>query len=316
MNSNNQNNDFKLELCGEDQRALDALMDAGFDRKTAEGSARADRRRVDAVANLLGLLKDYPVEDAEPTLVHATLARIDRHEDEAAQRLSFEARLSRQGGDRAGRRIAVPNFITVAAVLLIGVSVLWPIITTMRQHSVDANCANNLRLMGYAFSNYAADNNDSMPMAIAGSSLSWDRFSNIVNLDPLVKGNYCEAGHLDCPGHAHHVAQGGHGGPSYSYRWFVPGSSTGWGTGPRITVVLGDLNPVMEAARSGNFIPPLSITINHAGRGQNVLANDGATMWLEQPLISGGDNIWLPKGADRLQTGERPMDVIDVFLAH
>ena len=64
----------------------------------------------------------------------------------------------------------------------------------------------------------------------------------------------------------------------------------------------------------GRVLPPLSISVNHNGRGQNVLVSDGATMWLEQPIVGRNDNIWLPSGAIQLRGGEAVADDADVFL--
>lgn len=319
-----------IDLSPDDQRLLDALVEAGFDRAQlpvilGRGLSAQDEQRVSAISKLLGYMDDYPVEDADPTLFHAALARIDRHEDQIAKRMRFDVAQEEQSAKR-GFRIRVPDLVTVAAVLLIGVGVLWPVLGSIRQQSMDIACANNLKNIGYGFSQYANDNNGSLPVAMAGPMGTWDTFRNALNLNPLVKGQYCEAGHFNCPGHQHHVDEMGAEGPSYSYRWFTPKGLLHWNTG-RITVVLGDLNPLIDAARSGWAAPPLSTSVNHGGRGQNVLASDGATIWLAQPLIgrgsgagsmsSGtGDNIWMPDNASTLQPGATPDDEADVFLVH
>ena len=78
-----------LELSPQDQRLLDALVECEFDPEALEALSAEDRQRVGALMKLLDLLNDYPVEDADDALVHATLARIDRHEEETASRMSF-----------------------------------------------------------------------------------------------------------------------------------------------------------------------------------------------------------------------------------
>jgi hypothetical protein len=308
-NSSNEIPSNDIGLSADDARLLDALADAGFDARALHVNSEAEAQRLSAMSSLLRLMKDYPVEDAEDALQHVTLARIDRYEQERAARMNFDSRQDAVAAERR-LRIRVPDFITVAAVLLIGFSVFWPVLTSMRHKSIDQACANNLRYMGMAFGTYAADHNGELPIAQAGPVGSWDTVRNVLNLQPLVEGNYCDAGHLNCAGHADHA------GPSYSYRWVVPGATVKWGNAPRVSVILGDLNPIIDAARSGRTLPPLSMSINHAGRGQNVLADDGATLWLEQPVIAGGDNIWLPNGAQQLRSGEQPSDPMDVFLAH
>lgn len=310
-------------LSADDQRLLDALMESGFDRNYLSAVTRADNRRLDAIGSTLGLLRDYPVDDANETLIHATLARIDRHEVALAERLSFSSQRAaaaaavEEASERRWR-LRLPDFITVAAVILIGVGVCWPMLHSMRQQSMTLACANNIRNLGYAFGQYAADFNGAVPMAMAGPSLTWDKVSNVLNLEPLISGNYCEHNHLDCPGHHQRTTAtpGLNAAPtsSYSYRIFPNGAPTGWGT-MRVTVILGDLNPVVDAAQAGRYVSPLSISLNHGGRGQNVLWSDGSDLWLPQPMVGRGDNIWLPHGASRLQGGERPADELDVFLS-
>jgi hypothetical protein len=302
------------QLCPDDQRLLDALIDAGFDRTAVGQLNNADSRRMDALVKMLGLMRDYPVEDAEDALIDATLARINRVERDRVERMRIENQ--RQAGARGaweGRRFRVPDFITVAAVLLIAVSVMWPVLSQIHKTKIDRACADNMRQLGYAFGNYAADYNEALPMAAAGFA-SWDHVSNALNLNKLVEGGYCDREHLNCPGHDEldHLRAG----PSYSYRWFVPGAPIRWGTSPRMTVVMGDLNPVIDAARSGIYVPPLTMSPNHAGRGQFVLLTDASTMWLDRPIVGSNDNIWLPSGATQLRLGFRPEDPFDVFLAH
>ena len=303
-------NSNEPQLSADDQRLLDALAEAGFDRSAVSPATPEDGKRLDSLCGLLGLMNDYPVDDCEDTLRYATLARIDRHEQERAARMNFDNRQDAVSGERGGRRIRLPDFITVAAVILIAVSVLWPVLTAVRNKSIDDACAQNLGRLGYAFSQYAGDNGGSLPLAMAGPMGAWDTVKNVVNLEPLVEGHYCEIGHLNCPGHADHA------GPSYSYRWFVPGAPATWSTAQRQVVILGDLNPVVDAARSGKMLPPLSMSPNHGGRGQCVLISDGATLWLEKPVVGRDDNIWLPDGRNQLRSGEQPQDPTDTFLSH
>lgn len=298
-------------LSPDDQRLVDELVECGFSRAVIDSLPARDRDRAETIMSLFELLEDYPVDDADETLVHATLARIDRHEDQAAARMAFA---SAGGGGEAGsgrRRIRIPDFISIAAVILIGVSVVWPVTSHIRQRSFAAGCASNLRQIGTAFSQYANDYDNAMPMVMTnyGPDMSWDKVHHAVNLNPLIMGGYCELSHMQCPGHADQI------GESFSYRWQLPGERATWGI-HTVTVVLGDRNPIIDAARSGRFIPPLSVSLNHGGRGQNTLDSDGTVLWLQQPLIRVNDNIWLPSGLTSIRPGDRPTDPADVFLAH
>jgi hypothetical protein len=291
---------------------LDALVDVGYDPAGLEALSDADRRRADRLHALFGLLNDYPTDDADESLLDATLARINRYEDQrkSRMRVDMEPRRFR------GLPFRLPDFITVAAVMLIGVAFLWPTLTTIRNSSLDQRCQNNMRLMSHAFSHYAADSNGEMPMALASfgggaGGASWDRVPNVVvNLAPLVDGQYCSRGHLNCPGN--------HDQHTYSYQWQKPGTRLMWGgVAAQVTIVLGDRNPIIDAARAGHIAPALVMSPDHAGRGQNVLSTDGSTLWMVEPIIGRHqDNIWLPHGVDRLRAGAQPAAKWDVFLAH
>ena len=56
------------------------------------------------------------------------------------------------------------------------------------------------------------------------------------------------------------------------------------------------------------------MSLNHGGRGQNVLSSDGATLWLIEPVVGRSDNIWLPDGMSQLQMDVQPSDPWDTFL--
>jgi hypothetical protein len=296
-------------LSAADQRVLDALVECGFDPEALEAMPPDGQKRAQAVLSLFGLLRDYPVDDADPTLTHATLARIDRHEDERAARLTFQAVQAEGSAGRRAFPIRVPDFISVAAVLLIAAAVLFPVVGRVRQASIDARCADNMRALGTAFAQYAGDFDGAAPVAAAGfASFGWDGRHNLLNLKPLLQGGYCRQGHLNCPGH-HDEFSG-----SYSYQCQDPGLPVYWNLGG-LLVVLGDRNPLVDAAMIGQIMPALSISINHGGRGQNVLRNDGAVLWLRQPTID-SDNIWLPHGFATLREGARPVSARDAFLTH
>jgi len=302
------------DLSPADQRIVDTLVDAGFDADAIESPSPDDRRRADAVTSLFELLEDYPVEDGDDTLVHATLARIDRNEDDRSARMTF-ASSTTEGGPR--RRLRLPDFISVAAVILIGTSVVWPVATHMRQRSIQLGCDSHLRVVGEALGLYVADWG-TVPTVRTGLFEFWrPGAKNAINLNPLLDYDYCDASHLHCPGHE------GMLGDSYSYQFQTAGRRPSWGS-VRVTVLLGDRNPIIDAVVTGRFIQALSASINHGGRGQNVLSSDGSTQWLVQPVVGTRDNIWLPDRVDlpggirvtTLRPGDKLTDPADVFLAH
>ena len=293
-------------LSPDDQRIVDAIVDAGFNADAIEAPSPDDQRRADAVTSLFELLGDYPVEDADNTLVHATLARVDRCEHDRSARMTF----GDAAADGPRRRLRLPDFISVAAVVLIGASVVWPLSTHMRQRSIDLGCESNLRTVGLAFGSYSSAWNGAMPTVRTGLFQAWTPGAkNAVNLNPLLEGGYCNASHLQCPGHDGY-------GDSYSYQFQTAGRQPHWGVSAT-TIVLGDRNPLIDAARTQSVIATLSASINHGGRGQFVLSTDGSTAWLVLPVIGTRDNIWLPGQVTFLRQGDKLTDPAgDVFLAH
>ena len=297
------------DLCPQDQRLLDALVDCRFDRGAMEALTLDEHRRVDSLVSLFELLEDYPVEDADESLVHATLARVDRSEEQRASRMAFsEAAVAEELPAR--RRFRMPDFISIAAVILIGASVVWPLTAHLHRRSIDTGCANNMRRMALAFDQYASDFDGGVPIAQAGMFSNWNTTRhNAVNLNPLLNGGYCDRGHLSCPGDK------GHYGESYSPQWQVPGHRMIWGV-DRVTLMLGDRNPLIDGARAGRWMPALTISLNHGGRGQNVLSTDGSWVWFVEPVFGHNDNIWLPSGVAALQGEIEPTDPADAFLVH
>ncbi|MHC4142335.1 MAG: hypothetical protein ACYSUF_10830 [Planctomycetota bacterium] len=252
------------ELCPQDQRLLDALVDCRFDREAMGALTPDQQRRVDSLVSLFELLGDYPVEDADESLVHATLARVDRCEEQRASRMAFsEAAEANELPARS--RFRMPDFVSIAAVILIGASIVWPLTSHLNRRSIDTGCANNMRRMGLAFDQYASDFDGAMPIAQAGMFSNWNT-------------TYCDRSYLNCPGHK------GPYGESYSYQWHVPGHRMIWGV-DRVTLMLGDRNPLIDGARAGQWLPALTISLNHGGRGQNVLSTDGSWAWFVEPVF-------------------------------
>lgn len=300
--------DKVAELSVEDRDVLDMLMDCGFDESALPPMSDERRRRVEAVRNLFNLLGDYPVEDADDLLIDATMARIGRAEKPQRDAIPIDtARKEMQQAQR--RRWRVPDLISVAAVVLILASIAIPVMSYVRQTMVDEGCANNLRALAHAFSQYANDYDGRMPVARAGIGSGWDSFSNSMNLKPLINHGYCEQGHLDCPGNHEH------GGPSYSYQFQSPKITYIWGVA-NLGVVIADRNPLIDAARALRVPPPANASsINHGERGQNTLQGDGAVIFLVKPAFH-RDNIWLPEGKSTLDEGDQPTSDHDIFLVH
>ncbi len=175
-----------IALSPQDERLLDALVDCEFDPSALEALSLDDQRRVKALLSLFELIDDYPVQDADDALIDATLARIDQYERRASARTAAADQVDAQ--DTTGRRrIYLPDFVSVAAVILIGASIFWPVMRNLHRRNIDAGCANNLRLLGNAFDRYANAYDGAMP--VASLFTSWNTLvRNFINLGPLFTG--------------------------------------------------------------------------------------------------------------------------------
>jgi hypothetical protein len=274
-------------LSPEDIRILDLIAEDGFDPARVAALPDADRARGDALTTLLGRLDAYPVTDGDDALVDATLARIDRHDAEQQSRLRLvgEEDAARSGW-RLGFRMA--DLVTLAAVILVGVSVISPVMTNVRFRAQQTACSANLAALGGAFFTYTREHDGLLPMVRVARP--WNHGGNVDNLSPLVDGGYCSAGHLHCAGHSGD-------GCGYGYRLLASPTAARLDVSPTLAL-LADRNPAVDRARAGLAVLGFEeASANHGGRGQHVLFGDLALVWTVTPVVTGPgkrmDNIWL-----------------------
>ncbi len=287
------------ELRDEDAASIDRLVECGFDESRV--TDERDRR----VLAVLRVLDSYPTESSDPSLIDATLARIDAAEREQAERMRL---------DRAPRRrVRWADFGGVAAVALLAIGVAWPALAHMRQTAMRTRCASNLRELSAGLVSYAADHRDALPMspsmlarqAPRPTMLDWGTYDHGANLQTLSVHGYCGHNHVHCPGCAERAGM-------RAFAMQVP-----WADRPFTMRVVGarplvaDANPVLELRRAGRPVGASLSSWNHGKRGQNVLFGDGAVGWLAMPVVN-GDNIFLPRGVDR---ADRMPNMIELPLA-
>jgi hypothetical protein len=232
--------------------------------------------------------------------------------------------------------------ISVAALFLIASAVIAPMVGFVRGKSQQANCTAGLGLgLHNSFAAYANDYRESLPLATASAAGSnwWNigkpEQSNSANLFTLLRAKYAKAADLACPGNATACRENPAPGAmdwtcsdaiSYSYRNQFTADRVNWNTSNDV-VVLADRSPVIVRAMRGQWINPFANSDNHAGRGQNVMLNNGSVQWMSTPVMKDGDNIWLPRTledaiarlqnptvAEPLQGNETPAGKADVFL--
>ncbi|MFG0260581.1 MAG: hypothetical protein ACF8LK_09545, partial [Phycisphaerales bacterium JB041] len=286
-------------LSRDDAEALDAWMLAGLDAQRVPASLR-DRARVhDAIASLVSSPSRASVPQfTRAQLIERTLSRV------------AEAGQSRESSVTILQRNRLADFLSVAAVLLIAVSILWPVMSSVRESSRQAACAGNMRSVANAMGLYTADNDEMLPMVTAGFGKRpwWNvgrdpSSSNSANLYALSKQPYARLADLACPGNPRAITVprspdakdwGALEEISYSYRVMAHPERSIWGQ-PSQLVIVADRSPVVLRAVRGQVIFPLESSPNHQGQGQHGLTADGAAQWLTTPALSSGDNIWLPK---------------------
>lgn len=285
-----------------DAAALDALVDAQWNpaRVGPEHRERAGR-----IAALAGLVDSGASLGSPAALADRTLQLIDLV-DESQAPISI-------GAANPWRR-RLWDLVSVAAMGLIGVSVLWPIMAGVRQKSLDQNCSVNLQTVATAMGAYANDNQMSVPVAVAafGPSRWWDvnesrPQANSANLFALPKNRYLRLADLACPGNA--SAPRGSCPPaasdwrslpevSYSYQVMTGRAHPRWNGDRRI--ILADRSPAVLRAVRGESVSPLENSPNHGALGQHVLYTDGSIQWLQRPEVPGDPSIWVPNPKVRI----------------
>jgi hypothetical protein len=322
------------ELSSQDAEALDAWVLAGFDSGRVPTSLRERARAHEALAALARgpggpVSSDFERED----LIARTMAGIDRLDEAADDSLRLVA--------PAGRN-RWADFLSVAAVMLIGVSILWPVLSTVRDGARRTACESNLRTVARAMGAYTGDQDETLPMATAGfgGGTWWEvgrdpQHSNSANLYTLARENYLELKAMACPGNPQAITAprspeardwSSHEELSYSYRVMARPEKELWGT-PSQLVIVADRSPVIQRALRQRTMFPFEPSPNHRGQGQHALFADGSVRWLETPVLPSGDNIWLPKpiemlidlaakrqGLDPLRGTEAPADRTDSFV--
>ncbi len=312
-----------------DGQALDRALDALAGRAggaTGPAAEAGDER----VAQMLKLLNEWPVEDPPADLTQRTLTRITDHEQRQRLAMNIQA-LSAPAVAFRWREL-----MTVAAVVLIGLSLLWPMLAQTRDEARRIACQARLGSAGMAIGDYANDNQGQMPhqpqtaWTSVGLPAEPDRpqTSNSANLYLLVRQGYIDPSTLACPANP------------YTPKGMTP-EMTDWPTPqavpysyqnqmvkvpPRLdsiptVVILADRNPlfapdpnnphVVVFQRNVQFTAPSYL---HNRRGQNTLMANGAVLWRRDPVMPNNDNIWLANGITNYQGNESPAGPEDSFL--
>ncbi|MGA1631567.1 MAG: hypothetical protein ACO4BU_05625 [Phycisphaerales bacterium] len=308
-----------VTLTEADAAAVDALIDAGFE---LDRVPEAMRPRAAAALAVFRRLEAVPGADADDasvdSLVDATLLRIDRHEEEQAARLSYREHTEARSVSRARLRFA--DFVGVAAIAILAVSIAIPLMSHVRTSRGIAACGDGMRSLGGSFAAFANDHQGNMPFAaslVPGLDFGSGRFPMSGSyrhgdqLRTLADEGYCDsAACLGCP---NHPTPGG----TYSFRVPANEAELRMDLVPAL-VIVGDRNPVIELVLGGQRVQVEMCSPEHDDRGQNVMRGDGSVVFLRDPRLKGErerpDNIWLPVAGQGGLAGEVATVEGDVFL--
>lgn len=292
------------ELSERDHDTLELLVSAGYRVDRLPGGIRARAKQQMAVLNLLGDLDPASLGTPADTdrLVTATLTRVQGAIEEQADRMSLETTPLR-------RRRSISDLVSVAALIMLGSAVVVPMVGAFREHGRRVSCQSNLMAAGLGFGSYANDFHDALPLASESrAGTPWwhvgdAQRSNSANLFTLARTSYANLSDLACSGNPQACRDKIVAGDmdwrsinqvSYSYQNMFATDRTRWSQ-KNTVVIVADRSPIIPLAMQGKSFDPQANSLNHAGRGQAVLFNDGTVRFLTTPVLENHDNVYLPR---------------------
>jgi len=291
---NSEHDDTTPILTDADAALLDRLVECGFEADAVTGLDADEQARLDRLVALLGLLDAYPTEplssEDQATLVNATLARIDLAEQDQDERMRFDS--SMRGG--FGSRLGAPELVAVAAIIILGLSIIFPMMHAARNSSTRSADRNNLAQIGGGLFNFAQDQDGRLPQSAAHE---WDyafgESTNRLGMDPLVEDGYLDHDRFDFDS------------PGWSFQT-QPESHSLTLTPELMTVWISDRNPTLEYIKISDDRQVITMAISWS---PSVLLSDGSVQSLPDHRFQ-GDDMRLPNPECR--NLEHP----DVFLSH
>ena len=352
MGHSSQDANQVASLCSADADALDRVIeslanqpfsspdspfsisyaDAGELLQTPDPSPQETDPRVQRVCRLMSLIQHCACESPPSDLTQRTIARIAHQR----QRQRFAQQIQSLAGPPS--RFQWRELLTVAAVLMIGLSLLWPMMVRSRAQARKVACANNLTAAGAGMARYAADHRNTLPRGQVKPGTQWWNVgqepatdgtlnSNSAHLFILVRRQYVSPQILACPDNpdaALSLPESAHDWPqasavSYSYQNQYTPNPIRLDLTPDLAI-LADKNPLFVIGPDGLAFRPDNLALNSPSRfhkplnGQNILRADGSTTWSAAPVLPNGDNIWLIRDIQQYRGDEAPHDRDDSFL--
>ncbi|MEX2216574.1 MAG: hypothetical protein WD768_20845 [Phycisphaeraceae bacterium] len=324
-----------VKLSPPDADALDALLESAAAGDAHAQQAAQQEPRGKKVADLLDLIGFLPGDVPPEDLVARTLAKVQLAERKEA----VVGRIDPPAPPAIAFRWT--EMIAVAAVKLIAMSLLWPMMARTQSDGMRIACAANLATSGLAMSQYARDNSSMLPRYRVQPGQIWWNVgqpvaqgpdatltvqSNSANLYKLRREGYASVGALNCPANAEaptQIAISAFDWPnpravSYSYQNQYSAEPIRVGRVAGI-VLLADKNPLFtpdENSTSLTFDSTRDLNApgnRHAQPGQSVLVIDGSVLWLERPMLN-NDNFYTALGVNSYNGTETPTKLEDSFV--
>lgn len=260
---------------------------------------------------------------------------------------NLETLLRSEFNYKSRRNFAFVGKITkIAAIIAVVVAIgatYAPVTKRMRFMAMNNLCQRNLANIGTAISTYAADNAGMLPN-VSGNGSSWWKVgsqketdhSNTRNLWLLVRNGYSDLNDFACPARpiisdarlrVVNVCDYKKDFPSkdfvnYSFRIFddMPVKVDNM----KRTIIAADSNPLFEenSMDKYSFFKSFHLndkllnasSINHSGKGQNIMFVDNSVRFSSSRTYS-NDDIYTVQNTSMYSGIERPIDDSDVFLA-
>ena len=281
-----------------DASLFDRLVEAGFDVSAVNDIDDEQRARLERMAEMLGVLDAYPappLDDSDrQTLVNATLARIDRHDSDQADRMRFSDAAPGAGSGRFGPL----ELVALAAIVILGVAVIFPIMNAGKRSALQQYSSQNLAGIGRGLLSYAGSNDNVLPTTHV------DRFAPVFGEAPdrLDPQPLFDGGYLDGEG----VGDG------YSFQ--TQPNHHGLHLDSRASnILMSDSNPTLEHISI--------ITVDQARKSLRIQSQTKIS-WSPTVLFSDGSTLQLAshihEGDDLRLPDERwdELDLPDAFLTH
>lgn len=302
----------QVVLSPADEDALEALVQSGFEPVSVAGGMRERARHH---AALLGLLSTGPAfsEGERSDLIQSTLRHVQSGADAEQSRMQVGVDPTTRA---SSSRFRLRDLATIAAVLALGAVTLWPVTDWMRARSRQTASIGNLGIVGRAVSSYAASHADHLPSAAPSQAgaVWWNvgrlGESNSANWYTLIRTGFARVCEMASPGNPYAVTVCEPGwidwptfeSISYSFLNLFGNdvAQAHWRASPMLAIAADRSPVVVRAFRRERLINVLENSLNHAGRGQAVLMADASTQWLDRPVLSNGDNIWLPRAIEKV----------------